>query len=95
MLLVDVNENGLVSLWRYQAPYWSQLGTASATIAFPAVSRVIFNACKMGTPLVTSVPNVRLNREIELFRVRSPNNGSFNLIRSIITRPEAELAKSR
>jgi len=27
--------------------------------ALPAVSRVIFNACKIGTPLVTSVPSVR------------------------------------
>ena len=32
----------------------------------PAVSRVIFKACKIGTPLVTRVPSVRLKREIAL-----------------------------
>ena len=36
------------------------LVTASATTLLPAVSRVIFSACKIGTPLVTSVPSVRL-----------------------------------
>ena len=36
----------------------------------PAVSRVMLSACRIGTPLVTSVPSVREKREIELLRVQ-------------------------
>src|SRR5256886_8187135 len=34
----------------------------------PAVARVMFSACKIGTPLVTNVPRVREKREIAVFR---------------------------
>ena len=50
-----------------------------AITVLPAVSRVIFKACKMGTPLVTSVPRVRAKREIAVLRVRSPKSGTRNL----------------
>jgi hypothetical protein len=53
MLLVDVNENGLVTLWRYQAPYWSQIGTASATI--PAGSSHLLAATAQGQAVTVSL----------------------------------------
>ena len=48
----------------------------------PAVSRVMLSACKIGTPLVTSVPSVREKREIAVLRSRSPKSGTRSLKRS-------------
>ena len=41
----------------------------------------------MGTPLVTRVPSVRLKREIELLRVRSPKSGAWSLSVSRMNAP--------
>ena len=60
-------------------------------IVFPAVSRVMFKACRMGTPLVTSVPSVRLKREIEPFLIRLPKSGARKVRASITVRPFAVL----
>jgi len=54
-----------------------------------AVSRVILSAWRMGTPDVTKVPSVRLKREMELFRSRSPKSGVWSLILSSMARPPA------
>jgi len=43
----------------------------------------------MGTPDVTKVPSVRLKREMELFRSRSPKSGVWSLILSSMARPPA------
>jgi hypothetical protein len=53
MLLVDVNENGLVTLWRYQAPYWGQIATSSATIA--AGSSHLLTATVQGSAVTVSL----------------------------------------
>src|SRR5450759_1388934 len=45
---------------------------ARAMTVLPAVSRVMLSACRIGTPLVTSVPSVRENREMAVFRIKSP-----------------------
>ena len=55
--------------------------------ALPAVSRVIFKACKIGTPLVTSVPSVRAKREIAVLRFKLPKSGMRSLKLSIASRP--------
>ena len=53
----------------------------------PAVSRVMLSACRMGTPLVTRVPSVRLKREMALFLIRSPKSGTRSLIASMMAKP--------
>jgi len=55
--------------------------------ALPAVSRVIFKACKIGTPLVTSVPSVRAKREIAVLRFKLPKSGMRSLKLSMTSRP--------
>ena len=60
---------------------------APAMTVLPAVSRVMLSACRIGTPLVTSVPSVREKREIALLRSMSPKSGTRSLKRSIRTRP--------
>ena len=40
------------------------LETALLIMTLPAVSFTMVNACKMGTPLLTRVPSVRVNREM-------------------------------
>ena len=82
--------------WTMDSPSFTLSCTlliASPMTAFPAVSRVMFNACKIGTPLVTRVPSVRVKREMELLRMRSPKSGARSLTRSIIARPAAVFAK--
>ena len=46
-------------------------------IALPDVSRVMFNASKIGTPEVTSVPKVRVVRAKMFFSINPPNSGIF------------------
>src|SRR5204863_824738 len=60
---------------------------AAAMAALPAVSRVMFNACKIGTPLVTNVPSVRAKREIAVLRFKLPKSGIRSLKLSMSNRP--------
>ncbi len=59
---------------------------------FSAVSRVMLSAWRIGTPLVTSVPSVRLNREIDVLRMMSPKTGIFSFSLSKKIRPASERA---
>ncbi len=52
---------------------------APAMTTLPAVSLVMLRAWRIGTPLVTSVPSVRVKREMALFLVRSPRERGFQL----------------
>ena len=48
----------------------------------------------MGTPLLTSVPRVRVNREMATFVTTGPTTGIFNLHLSKTCRPNFVLIKS-
>ena len=62
----------------------STLGVSDReTTTLPAVSRVMLSACRIGTPEVTRVPRVRLNRAIAVLRWMSPMIGNLSVSRSI------------
>ena len=44
-------------------------------MTLPAVSLTIVRACKMGTPLLTSVPRVRVKRAMATRLMTGPNTG--------------------
>ena len=48
-------------------------------MTLPAVSFTIINACRMGTPLLTRVPSVRENREMDTLVTTGPTGGSLSL----------------
>jgi hypothetical protein len=53
--------------------------TALAMMTLPAVSLTIINACRMGTPLLTRVPSVRVNREMATLLMTGPMGGILSL----------------
>ena len=68
--------------------------TAFPTITFPEVSFTIVSACKIGTPLLTSVPKVRVNRAIATLLTTGPKTGTISLNLSNIRLPSLVLVKS-
>ena len=58
-----------------------------SNMALPEVSRVMFSASKIGTPLETSVPRVRVVRAIMFFSTSCPNTGTLSVNKSQPTRP--------
>ena len=71
------------------------LPMASPTTWLPAVSRVMLSAWRIGTPLVTSVPSVRLKPRDRAFAVRSPKSGIRSLILSMKILPPGVLENIR
>src|SRR5580698_4785976 len=71
------------------------LATALAMMTFPAVSLTMVSACKMGTPLLTSVPSVRVKREMETLVTTWPVGGITSLVLSQMRRPNLVLMKSK
>ncbi len=57
------------------------------TGALPEVSFTMVSACRMGTPLLTSVPRVRENRAIATLLITGPSTGMCSLNRSNNRRP--------
>ena len=60
---------------------------AFSITALPEVRAVMSIASSMGTPLVISVPSVRVKRATPIFRIRAPSIGSFRTRVSISIRP--------
>ena len=56
-------------------------------MALPAVSRVMFSASRIGTPLATSVPSVRVVRARMFFSIKLPKIGTLMMNRSQPMRP--------
>src|SRR4030042_3956338 len=54
---------------------------------FPEVLETILNHSKMGTPLLTRVPNVRENRATAIFLNKGPNTGKLKRRRSTTAFP--------
>ena len=48
-------------------------------MTLPAVSLTMVSACRMGTPLLTSVPSVRVKREMATLLMTGPRAGIFSL----------------
>ena len=48
-------------------------------MTLPAVSLTMVSACKIGTPLLTSVPSVRVKREMETLLTTGPIGGMLSL----------------
>src|SRR5665213_1636059 len=71
------------------------LATASAMMTLPAVSLTMVSACKIGTPLLTSVPSVRQKREMETLLMTWPVGGMTSLVLSQMRRPNFVLMKSK
>src|SRR5271154_2162254 len=65
---------------------WTLL-TALLMMTLPAVSFTIVNDCKMGTPLLTSVPSVRVKREMATLLMTGPSAGILSLNLSQMRRP--------
>src|ERR1044071_1120951 len=61
--------------------------TALLTITLPAVSFTIVSACRIGTPLLIRVPNVRVNREMATLLMTGPTTGILSLNLSQTWRP--------
>ena len=61
-------------------------------MALPVVSRVMFSASRIGTPLATSVPSVRVVRARMFFSMRLPKIGTLMMNWSQPMRPCLELA---
>src|ERR1039457_7061794 len=64
-------------------------------MTLPAVSLTMVSACKIGTPLLTSVPSVRQKREMETLLMTGPVGGIISLVLSQIRRPNLVLMKRR
>ena len=60
---------------------------ALAMMTLPAVSLTMVSACKMGTPLLTSVPSVREKREMATLLMTGPKAGILSLTLSQMRRP--------
>ena len=60
-------------------------------MALPAVSLVMFRASRIGTPLATSVPRVRVVRATMFFSTNWPKIGIFRMNRSQPMRPGLNL----
>ena len=58
-----------------------------SNVALPLVSRVMFSASKIGTPLATSVPSVRVVRARMFFSIRLPKIGTLMMNWSQPIRP--------
>ena len=56
-------------------------------IAFPLVSRVMFSDSRIGTPLATSVPSVRVVRARMFFSINDPKMGTLMMNWSQPMRP--------
>ncbi len=56
-------------------------------MALPAVSRVMLSASRIGTPLATSVPSVRVVRARMFFSMRLPKIGTLMMNWSQPMRP--------
>ncbi len=56
-------------------------------MALPAVSRVMFSASRIGTPVATSVPSVRVVRARMFFSIRLPKIGTLMMNWSQPMRP--------
>src|SRR5713226_7378491 len=76
--------------------------TALPTMTLPAVSLTIIKAWRIGTPLLTKVPSVRVKREMATLLMTVPKTGMFNLnlsnnrrpkrVRTNITKPNTNTA---
>ena len=53
------------------------------------------SACKIGTPLLTSVPSVRVKREIATLLITGPTAGNLSWVLSQTSRPNLVLMNSR
>jgi hypothetical protein len=60
---------------------------AVSTALLPEVLETMLNPSKIGTPLLTRVPNVRENRATAIFLNNGPNTGSFKRRRSTTALP--------
>ena len=58
-----------------------------SNMALPDVSRVMFSASRIGTPLATSVPSVRVVRATIFFSIKLPKIGILMMNRSQPMRP--------
>ena len=58
-----------------------------SNVALPLVSRVMFSASRIGTPLATSVPSVRVVRARMFFSIRLPKIGTLMMNWSQPMRP--------
>src|ERR1035437_3719055 len=65
---------------------WMAL-TALAMMTLPAVSLTMVRAWRMGTPLLTSVPRVRVKREMAILLTTGPTTGTLSLNLSKAWRP--------
>ena len=63
------------------------LKMAFSTTALPEVRAVMSMASSMGTPLVISVPSVRVKRATAIFLIKFPSTGSFRIRVSTVIRP--------
>src|SRR5262249_18298960 len=68
--------------------------TALLTTTLPAVSLTMVSACKMGTPLLTKVPKVRVNLEIATLLITGPSTGIFSFTLSHTSRPNLVLVNN-
>src|SRR5438445_2276396 len=62
--------------------------TALPTMTLPEVSLTIIKAWRIGTPLLTKVPSVRVKREMATLLMTDPKTGMFNLNLSNNRRPK-------
>src|SRR5436190_5226360 len=56
-------------------------------MTLPDVSLTIVSACRIGTPLLTNVPNVRQKREMATLLKTGPSTGILSLTLSTTCRP--------
>ena len=61
--------------------------TALPMMTLPEVSLTMVSACRIGTPLLTRVPSVRVKREMATLLMTGPSTGMFSLKRSQTRRP--------
>src|SRR5262245_38419672 len=69
--------------------------TADPMMTLPEVSFTMVSACKIGTPLLTRVPKVRVNREIATLLITGPSAGMFSLNLSKMRRPNRVRMRAR
>ena len=65
-----------------------------SNMALPEVSRVMFSASRIGTPLATSVPSVRVLRAMVFFSTNWPKTGTLRMNKSQPWRPYSNFRNS-